>query len=174
MQDQLLERLAALRHDEQPMSLATGNESLLDRVPAGDEFFILPEQVACRRVRRRPLPVGRLRTAWAIGPSVDEAARATSVVRPWRGPWRGRRTGEAGLGGLLGLVARRGVEWLAGRGLFGTARRRHEASVGQVGAGWSLPRAVGLIVTKSEAATAWPGPFAEAARTAGVLAGVFA
>jgi hypothetical protein len=38
----------------------------------------------------------------------------------------------------------------------------------------SLPRAVGLIVTKSEAATAWPGPLAEAARTAGVLAGVFA
>jgi hypothetical protein len=154
------------------MSLATGNKRLLDRVPAGDEFFVLPEQVACRRVGRRPLPVGRLRTARAVGPSVDEAAGATSVVRPWRGPWRGRRCSDARFGALFGLVARRGVERLAGRGLLGPARRRHEAPIGQVGPRWSLPRAVGLVVPESEAATAWPGPSAEVARTASVLAGV--
>jgi hypothetical protein len=156
------------------MCLATRDERFLYRVPPGDEFFVLPEQVARRRVERRPLPVGRLRTARAVGPSVDEAAGATSVIRPWRGPWRGRRRGDARFGGLLGQVVRRGVERLAGRGVLGPARRRHEAPVGQVEAGWSLPRAVGLVVPESEPATAWPGPSVEAARTASVLAGVFA
>ena len=135
VQDQLLERLATLRHHEQPMSLATGDERLLDGVPAGDEFLVLPEQVARRRVGRRPLPVGRLRTARAVGPSVDGAAGATPVVRPWRGPWRGHRCSEARFGAVRGPVVRRGVERLAGRGLLSPAGRGREAPDGQIGAG---------------------------------------
>ncbi len=41
VEHQLLERLAALRHDEEAMRLPTGHERLLDRSPPGDQFLLV-------------------------------------------------------------------------------------------------------------------------------------
>ena len=54
MQDELLERHAALRDDEQPTSLAAGDERLLDRAAACDELLTLGWRDPLGRRRRTP------------------------------------------------------------------------------------------------------------------------
>ena len=56
VQDQLLERLATLRDDEQPDRRAAGREGLLDRATAGDELLVGTKQVRGRQRRSRPVP----------------------------------------------------------------------------------------------------------------------
>ena len=80
VQDELLERLAALRDDEQADRLAVGDERLLDRVAAGDELLVLAEQVARRRTDRSSSPRRRGRAAGTERPAIDEAARTRAIV----------------------------------------------------------------------------------------------
>ena len=45
VQDEPLERLTALRDDEQPMGRSACDEGLLDRAPAGDELLVVRQEV---------------------------------------------------------------------------------------------------------------------------------
>jgi hypothetical protein len=51
VQDEPLERLAALRDDEQPMGRSPGHEGFLDRATAGDELLVLSQEVRRRDSR---------------------------------------------------------------------------------------------------------------------------
>ena len=52
MQHQLLERVPALRRDQEPVSAAAGDEGLLDGASPGDELLVLGERFDDgRRVR---------------------------------------------------------------------------------------------------------------------------
>jgi hypothetical protein len=74
VEDELLERLAALRDNEQANGLAVGDERLLDGMATRDEFLVLTEEVRRWRTGRGASP-GRLgRTAGAERPPIDEAA----------------------------------------------------------------------------------------------------
>ena len=50
---------ASLRHDQQPVRLATGDERLLDRSATGDELLVGAEDVGRRQARARRMTVGR-------------------------------------------------------------------------------------------------------------------
>jgi hypothetical protein len=102
VQDQLLEGVPSLRHDEQPMGGPAGREDLLDRAPARDQLLIGSEQVGWRQagVRARP---GRGFEGWARprsgvgpGPGSCRGAWPTWSTRQtgWRVPfgWTWRRT----------------------------------------------------------------------------------
>ena len=75
VQDELLERGASLRDDEQADRRPARDERLLDRSPAGDELFVRPE------VRRRRQGRG--------------AGRAAAVADTAGGPGHGRRSGRS-------------------------------------------------------------------------------
>jgi hypothetical protein len=79
MEDEPLERLASLRHDEQAARLAAGRERLLDRSTAGDQLLVLADEVGWRQ--RRSCLVR------AVGSGRWTAARVrrTGVATPWRG-----------------------------------------------------------------------------------------
>jgi hypothetical protein len=51
VENELLEGLAPLRHDEQPDGCPPGKERFLDRMPAGDYLLVLAQQVRGRRNR---------------------------------------------------------------------------------------------------------------------------
>src|SRR5450830_579740 len=95
MEDKLLKSLATLGHNQESDRLASGDESLLNGVAAGNEFLVLTEK-PCRGRSGLPGPRGRSRHAgpgyWAL-----ITARAGSVVRPGRPlhKWRPRRNGLA-------------------------------------------------------------------------------
>ena len=95
VKDKLLKSLATLGHNQESDRLASGDESLLNGVAAGNEFLVLTEK-PCRGRSGLPGPRGRSRHAgpgyWAL-----ITARAGSVVRPGRPlhKWRPRRNGLA-------------------------------------------------------------------------------
>ena len=117
MQDELLERLTALRDDQQADGLATGYERLLDRMAAGDQLLILAQQIARRRTRRHARPRRSGCAAGTESPTIDVAAGAGPIVGTWArtrrprggaiGDGRGsrfrRRNGIRGLARLLAL-----------------------------------------------------------------------
>jgi hypothetical protein len=49
MEHELLERLSALRHDQQPIRLPASDERFLDRPATGDEFLLGTESVGRRQ-----------------------------------------------------------------------------------------------------------------------------
>jgi hypothetical protein len=53
VEDELLERLAALRNDEQPTRFSASQERLLDRPATGDELIFRADQVGGRSDRSR-------------------------------------------------------------------------------------------------------------------------
>jgi hypothetical protein len=48
VEDEALERLAALRNDEQATGRPSGDERFFDRPPSGDELLVFGEQVGGR------------------------------------------------------------------------------------------------------------------------------
>src|SRR5450759_275493 len=108
VKDKLLKSLATLGHNQESDRLASGDESLLNGVAAGNEFLVLTEK-PCRGRSGLPGPRGRSRHTgpgyWAL-----ITARAGSVVRPGRPlhKWRPRRNGLACVD-WLGVWGRRGV-----------------------------------------------------------------
>jgi hypothetical protein len=56
MQDELFQRVATLRDDEQSVRRSTGREDLLDRTPAGDELLVGSQEVRGRQRGDRPRP----------------------------------------------------------------------------------------------------------------------
>ena len=101
VEDELLERIAALRDDEQAPRLAAGDERLLDGAAAGDELLVLAERDPLegrrqRSARRRA--VAAIRAA-AVARAGRAAGRGDRAGGPWgAGPRRvaGGRTGRAG------------------------------------------------------------------------------
>ena len=106
VEDELLERLPALRDDEQADRGSPGDERLLDRAAAGDQLLVLGEEAGGRR-RRAAIAV-RASPGCRAGPThggadrirVRVAGRRTAGVDPangGRGPGerrpRGRRPG---------------------------------------------------------------------------------
>ena len=87
VQDDLLERLPALRDDEQPAGRPPGDERLLDRPASGDEFLIGGQGVRWRQ----PGPAGRAHgtagrsrhpgRAGTAGADPDGAGRPGRAVR---------------------------------------------------------------------------------------------
>jgi len=94
MQDELLERLAALRDDDQANGLAAGDERLLDRMAARDQFFVLTDQIAGRRTGGLARPGGCTRRTGPVGSPVGEAARTGAIVRSEGRPGGALRAGE--------------------------------------------------------------------------------
>ena len=90
MEDELLERVPALRDDEQAMGGPAGGEDLLDRAAAGDELLVGAEQVRRRQRRRRPRPGRGIRA----GPAARTRTRAVA-----RGPPGARSAVAGGTGG---------------------------------------------------------------------------
>ena len=108
MEDELLERLTALRHDEQAASLAVGDERLLDGPAAGDELLGLEiDQVD---PRRRMDPAGTRSAARAPPPAPTRAAAAGPTDHRVE-----RRTGGPRPDGTGGRVS-------GGRAPYGRAR----------------------------------------------------
>ena len=95
MEDDPLQRLAALRRDEQAARRPAGGERLLDRPPTGDELLARRRAsgAAAARPRRRPVVGGRGgRTA---GVRAGSAVRAGAGCGGPAGPWRPRSLGGA-------------------------------------------------------------------------------
>jgi hypothetical protein len=57
MEHQLLQRLAALRNDQQAMGGPPGKEGLFDRVAPCDQLFFLADKIGRRRTARRASPM---------------------------------------------------------------------------------------------------------------------
>jgi hypothetical protein len=70
MQDQLFERGATLRDDEQADGGPAGDERLLDRATSGDQLLTLAERVGRRQCR---FPVARRRWPEASRPAISGA-----------------------------------------------------------------------------------------------------
>jgi hypothetical protein len=111
VEDEPLERLAALRDDQQSNRGSLRDERLLDGAPAGDELLVRTDETGIGRRSRaegarlvRRAAAGRPRTAgtWRSG-------RAWAVGHRTRGSTRPRRAGRAIAPGRA--LARR-VEWL--------------------------------------------------------------
>lgn len=100
VEDETLQRLAALRHDEQAAGRAAGDERLLDRTTACDELLALADQVGWRDAG----PVGIRGPRVGLAPrSIAAAARSVGapagpVAEPAGRTLRsiGLRTGRAG------------------------------------------------------------------------------
>jgi hypothetical protein len=105
VEDQPLERLTALRHYQQAVSLAAGDEGLFHRMPAGDEFLVLTQKTGGRRSDRRSRPAGLGRGAGSEWATVRETAGAGPVVGTARRTGR-RRSGRGDLPDRLGEVGR--------------------------------------------------------------------
>ena len=90
MEDELLERLTALRHDEQAAGLAAGDERLLDGPAAGDELLGLEIDQA---IRRRWTPAGT-RPAAGRGPRRRPGARRRPDGPSGRTPYGRPRADE--------------------------------------------------------------------------------
>jgi hypothetical protein len=56
VEHELLERVAPLRDDEEPVRGAARGEDFLDRAPTGDEFLVGPQQVGRRERGGRARP----------------------------------------------------------------------------------------------------------------------
>jgi hypothetical protein len=61
VQHELLERAAALGHDEQPTNLAPGDERFLDRAPAGNDLIVPFDEAGFGRFEPRAIKCGRRR-----------------------------------------------------------------------------------------------------------------
>ena len=99
VEHELLERMAALRDDEQAARLAAGHESLLDRAPAGDDLLVLGQRQREREGLGRP----RRRPGAAVVPRVGPGGRrnARSTGRSCG------RSGRPGRAGAVGAGSRR-------------------------------------------------------------------
>jgi hypothetical protein len=147
VQDEPLERLTALRDDEQPMGRSTCDEGLLDRAPAGDELLVVGQEV------------GR----WDGGP---EALIGAGPIRPrsvLRRPARSgsarpeairARTIESFSGPLVESFSGRPVESFSGRRARGARPRRVSATVTRPGRAAAERRSRSRLVPTSAAARA--------------------
>ena len=152
VQDDLLERLAALRHDQQPAGRPARDERLLDRTPPGDELL-----VRGRAPRAAAGRVGAGRAAVAPRPVRYGGPRPTAIAGRRRGP--GRRRSPAG---------RTGPAWsVAGRSVAATVVARPGAGRRSVGAR-SSGRAV---VVRGARRRTWPWSCARPVRRPVVRAG---
>jgi hypothetical protein len=152
MEDQPLEGLTSLRHDEQPAGGASGDERLLDRASPGDELFALGEQV--RRRDSRPIGIGR--TARSVAPGTITGGPATE----WSALARRSPVGWARA--VVGRAAGSGPErWpAAGRALAPITERRPLVAVRAAPVvGWSSD-CVGPVPSERRSRL---GPPAEAA-----------
>ena len=97
VEDELLERGATLRHDQQSMGRAARGEDLLDRPPAGDQLLLGTEQI------------GRRERAGAWGPcAISEwLARPRPHAERWRTPERCARRSPRRAGGTAERSRRR-------------------------------------------------------------------
>jgi hypothetical protein len=92
-----------------------GDERLLYRMAAGDQFLVLAQEVGRRRTGGRARPRGAGSAAGREGTVTDEPAGAGAIVGAWGRPdWS--RTGRTPRSEILGDrgVVRRGPELLAG------------------------------------------------------------
>lgn len=90
MKHELLERLAALRHDQQTMGCPPGEECLFDWVATGDQFFFLADQIGRRRAAWRSRPMGLRTRRETVGTTRPRCSRARSegtAVVPTRSFW---------------------------------------------------------------------------------------
>ena len=170
VQDELLERQAALRDDEQADGLAVGDEGLFDGVASGDDFLVLSQEVARRRRGGRSRPAGLSGLSGTEWAPIGIAARTGPVVgaarRTWGPAGRGeglrRRRGFVRLeAGCIGRVNARRLgrfERLRGRHGFGRpeagylGRQVNEVVVGGLGSGRAL--SARLVRALPEAETA--------------------
>ena len=124
MEDQSLERLASLRHDEQAAGLAPRGERLLHGSPSGDQLLVLADEVR-RRQRRGRLerPVGT--RPWRHGP--DRAGgRRGRTARDARVHAVGRsRPDDRGPADAPRSYGRSPIGSVAAGRRRGTAGRRH-------------------------------------------------
>jgi hypothetical protein len=77
MEHELLERLATLRDDEQPVRGAAGDEGLLDRAATRDELLVLADEIRRRQRRARVVGPDRGTARSAIGRTAERWATGT-------------------------------------------------------------------------------------------------
>jgi hypothetical protein len=85
VEDEPLERLAALRDDEQATCGPSSDERLLDRAASRDELFVLGEEIrrGNGRSERRRSARGRLPLAVRSRPVESGSVEAGSVAAGW-------------------------------------------------------------------------------------------
>jgi hypothetical protein len=92
VEDELLERVAPLRHDEQPAGDAAGGKDFLDRAPAGDELLVGAQELrGWQRLARTQPWSGRWTRAW---PGTLVGRALGSAGRSWTG-WAAVAKGRA-------------------------------------------------------------------------------
>ena len=139
VQDQTLERLAALGDDEQPNGRSSGNERLFHWAPAGHQLFALVEEIVCGRrwatiaeLGRVGLPAGRAgpRRPRAGAGSGGFVWRTRTGVRRARGGERRPRANGSGPGvpWASGSVERRPVLAIERRPIRAIERRPARAT----------------------------------------------
>lgn len=116
MQDELLQRFATLRDDEQAQRRPSSREGLLHRATSGNELLVGTEQVGRRQGRARPIAIG-----WRAGPRA--ASRRLGVAVRRASSLAGRRSVRPG-------VLATGVEWPSPESV---ARRWVPAGPGRTG-----------------------------------------
>jgi hypothetical protein len=92
VQHELLERAAALGHDEEPASLAPGDERFLDRTPAGNDLVVPFDEAGFGRFEPRAIECGRRRVggsppldprSFRPGPEGALAPRPAGIGSEW-------------------------------------------------------------------------------------------
>lgn len=132
MEHEALERLAALRHDEQAMGRAPSDKRLLDRAAAGDELLAIGEQVRGRDTGT--ISVGRSRAGVTPRPIATGSVAERAIRTGWAA--LERSSAAIGIGTLPGwtviarparpIIAAVGKRW-ASSGRRGSVARRRRA-----------------------------------------------
>ncbi|HSG87070.1 MAG TPA: hypothetical protein VLA23_12100, partial [Candidatus Limnocylindrales bacterium] len=137
MQDDLLERVAAVRDDEEPAGGPTSREGLLDRATAGDDLLVLGDPEERRRGGSAEPLAGRDGTAALVGavpagsPARLRPRGTRAAVRRTRAAVRWTRAAMIGRARAAVRWARAAVRWAraAMSGRTRAAVRRTRAAV---------------------------------------------